>query len=68
MSSQIKQVVDSSMGRHESLRLSDRFESSHPSLPHSSRFMGLFDPIIGVLIGDMNGFRNNLSMRYAVTP
>jgi len=58
----IEEILDSSMGSHESLSLDNRLELSHPSLPHPGRLMRLLCPIIGVLICHVHRLRDDLSM------
>ena len=60
------------MNSQESLRLADGFESSecrttHPSLPHSGRLMRLLGPVILILLGTVDRFRNQLPVGHPVT-
>ena len=56
------------MYSQKSLGLPDRFEAPHPSLPYSGRFMRLLCPIVRVPIGDMDCFRNQLSVSDSIAP
>ena len=60
--SKIEEIVDSRVSTNESLSLNHRFELPHPSLPDPGRLMGLLCPIVGVLIGDMDRFRDHITM------
>jgi hypothetical protein len=51
----------------ESLRLTNRLESPHPSLPDPGRLMRLFGPVIGILVDDMDRFWYHITMRDRVT-
>jgi hypothetical protein len=60
VSAQIEQVLHSGMGANKSLSLPYGFEFSHPSLPDPGSFVGLFYPIIGLLLSAMNHVRHQL--------
>jgi hypothetical protein len=55
------------MCTQESLSLLHRFESSHPTLSHPGRFMGLLCPIIRILRSIVDYVRNQVSMSNAIT-
>ena len=59
---QIEQIADSSMDTQKPLRLTNRFELSHSSLPDPSRLMRLFRSIILVLLGTVDRLRNQFPM------
>ena len=54
MSAQVKQVGNSGMSTEESLRLSRRLESSHPSLPHPSRLVRLLGSVVLILLSTVD--------------
>lgn len=58
----VEEILNSSMGSHEPLGLSHRFEPPHTSLPNPGRFMRLLGPIILILFGTMDHLRYQLSM------
>ena len=60
MPTQIEWILDRSMSRDESLRLSCRFELPHPLLSHPGCFMRLLDPIVFILLVGMNSFWDQL--------
>ena len=55
------------MSTQESLSLPDRFELTHPSLPHPGRFMRLLGPVILILLITMDRVWHQFSMRHAIT-
>jgi hypothetical protein len=63
---QIEQVTNRSMSTKESLRLPDRFELSHPSLPHPGRLMRLLYPIVGILAVVMNNVWQQIPMSNSI--
>jgi hypothetical protein len=54
------------MSTQKSLSLSDRLESTHPTLSHPGRFMRLLCPIILTLFSAVDCLRHQLSMRYSI--
>ena len=54
------------MSSQESLRLSDGFELSHPSLSHSCRLMGLLDSVILILLSTVDRLRDQIPMSDAI--
>jgi hypothetical protein len=50
MSTQVEDIMDSSMGSNESLRLPYRLEPPHSSFTNPGRFMGLLRSIISISI------------------
>jgi hypothetical protein len=54
------------MGSHESLRLRHRFEPPHSSFPDPSSLMGLFSPVILVLLDTVKCLRDKLAMGHAI--
>jgi hypothetical protein len=54
------------MGTQEPLRLPDRFEPPHHSLPHPGRLVRLLCPIFLVLLGTLDRLGYRLTMRYAI--
>jgi hypothetical protein len=67
MPTQVKQIGHSGMGNQNSLRLPRRFELSecrttHHSLPHPSRLMGLLYPVVRISISEDNS--ENLCLLY----
>ena len=75
MPSQVEQVADrsracpalSGMGTQKSLRLTCRFEPTHPSLPNSGRLVRLLCPIILILLSTVDRLGYQLPMCDAVT-
>ena len=55
------------MSTQKSPSLLDRFELTHPSLPHPSRFMRLLYPIILILLITVVRVRYQFAMSYTVT-
>lgn len=55
------------MDCNKSLSLPNRLELPHTSLSDSSRLVRLLCSVIGVPVSDMDGFRNQLSMRDTIT-
>jgi hypothetical protein len=55
------------MGSAESSSLRHRLEPPHPPLSCSGILVRLFGTVVGMLIGDMDGFRNHFSMNHRVT-
>ncbi len=55
------------MNGREALSLRQRLEATHSSLPHPGRLMGLFSPIIRILVGYMECFGYDLSVSDAIT-
>jgi hypothetical protein len=49
MPPEIEQIIDGGMGTQKSLRLTDGFESAHPSLSHPSILMRPLCPIVSIL-------------------
>ena len=45
----------------------DRFELPHPSLPHSGSFMGLFCPIVLILLSTVDRIWYQFTMSNAIT-
>ncbi|MFT6046568.1 MAG: hypothetical protein ACI9WC_002275 [Arenicella sp.] len=68
MTAQIEKVTDSGMGAQKSLSLPDRFEFTHPSLPHPNRLVRLLSSIILVLLSAVDRLRYQLPMSNAITP
>jgi hypothetical protein len=68
MTAQIEKVTDSRMDTQKSLSLLNRFEFTHPSLPHPSHFMRLLSPIILILFSAVYRLGNQLPMSNAITP
>ena len=66
MHSQVEQITDGSMSTQKSLRLLQRLEPPHPSLPHPGRLMGLLGPVILILLGTVDRFRNQFPESNAV--
>jgi len=62
MTSEIEQIVNSGVCTQETLRLSGGFKASHAPLPNSRWLMGKLCPVVGILGGIVNGFRNELSV------
>ena len=55
------------MSRHEFLSLVYQLELSHSAHPHPGGLMRLLCSIVLILLGTVNGCRNQPSMRYAIT-
>ena len=55
------------MSSNESLRLSHRLESPHPSLSYPGRLVRLFCPIILILLSTVDRCGNQLAMCNTIT-
>ena len=72
MSTQVEEVMDSSMGTQKSLSLTDRLEplecrSTHHSLSHSGRLMRLLCPVVGILRPIVNNIWNQFTVSNTIT-
>lgn len=54
------------MSTQESLGLSERFELTHPSLPHSGRLVRLFSPIVIILLSTVDRIGHDLTLSYRI--
>lgn len=63
---QMSAWIERSMSTKESLRLPDRFEPSHPSLPHPGRLMRLLYPIISILAVVMSNVWHQFPMSNSI--
>ena len=63
VTSNSEKILDHSVHRPESLRLSHGFEPSHLSLTLSDRLMRNFSPIVGVAFGVVHDRRHDASKR-----
>jgi hypothetical protein len=72
MSTQVEEVMDSSMGTQKSLSLTDRLEPSecrttHHSLSHPGRLMRLLCSIVGISSIVVNNVRYKFSTSNTIT-
>ena len=58
VTTEIELIVVRSMDTQKSLCLSGGLEFPHSPLPHPGRLMGLLDSVVGILVINMNGFRD----------
>jgi hypothetical protein len=68
MHSQVEQITDGSMSTQKSLRLLQRLEPPHPSLPHPGRLMGLLGPVILILLGTVDRLRKQFPVSDSIAP
>ena len=66
VASDAEEVLDESVHRQESLRLTRRFELSHLPLTLASRLMGDFGTVVLVLLGAMDDGRHRRPLRGAI--
>jgi hypothetical protein len=68
VASDSEEILDDSVYRPESLRLSHGFESSHLSLALSDRLMRDFSPIVSVAFGVVRNRRHDSAVRRLIAP
>ena len=68
MPPQIEQIVDGSVSAQKPLCLMNRLESPHTALSNSGWLMRELCPVIGVLGGVVDSFRDEFTVGDSVTP
>jgi hypothetical protein len=68
MASDSEEILDDSVYRPESSRLTDGFESSHLSLALPDRLMRNFSPIVSVTFGVVHDGRHDSAPRCPIGP
>ena len=63
-----KQVLDYSLNREESLRLTGRFELAHLSLSLAGWLVGDFGPVVGVTFRDVDDRRHGCPLCRSIAP
>ena len=66
VATKIEQIVYSRVHTEETLRLPDRFEATHTSLPYSRWLMRKLCPVVGILACIMNRLRNEVLVRNTI--